>query len=535
MNMAMKRRKFWGWGLEDDILPDEEQRWIEKTWAERLQVPGFEVTPPPRAEEIVLRKPRVSVPSRMDEFCTHDHHERLVHSYGKSLADSARIFKRDYPNPPDMVAIPRNEQEISELLDWAGEHSVAVTPFGGGSSVVGGVEPTTNERYRGTVSVDLRSFNKVLEIDTVSEAARIQAGCLGPALESQLKPSGLTLRFFPQSFEFSSLGGWIATRAGGHFATGPTHIDDLVENIRMVTPAGVIDTRRLPGSGAGPSPDRSLIGSEGIYGIITDAWMRVRKRPTFRAATTVTFEDYWQAVAAVRVISQSGLLPANLRLLDAEEAGITGASDGTKSLLVLTFESADHPLDAWIARAIEICNDFGGEHEAQSPGSGASHRQGAAGAWRNKFIAGCYFRENLTARGIIRETFETAITWERFPALHEAVKKAALDAGRRATGNAEVSMTCRFTHVYADGPAPYFTLHVLGNKDRFLEEFLEIKQAVADAMLDAGGTVTHHHAVGRLHRPQYDRQRPDLTAAAMRATKQALDPNLIMNPGILID
>lgn len=521
--------------MEDEILPIEEQRWIEKTWAERLQAHGFEVTPPPRPEEIVLRKPRISIPSKMSAFCNHDHYERLVHSYGKSLADSARIFNRDYPNPPDVVAAPRNEREISELLEWASGHSIAVTPYGGGSSVVGGIEPTTNERYEGTISVDMSEFNKVLEIDTVSEAARIQAGCLGPALESQLKPSGLTLRFFPQSFEYSSLGGWIATRAGGHFATGPTHIDDLVENVHMVTPAGTIDTRRLPGSGAGPSPDRALIGSEGIYGIITEAWMRVRKRPTFRAATTVAFEDYWKAVDAIRVISQSGLFPANLRLLDAEEAGITGASDGTTSLLVLTFESADHPLEAWIKRAIEICNDFSGVHEQQSPGTEGSHRRGAAGAWRNKFIMGCYYRENLTARGIIRETFETAITWERFPALHAAVTKAALEAGKRVTGNSNVSMTCRFTHVYPDGPAPYFTLHVLGNKDRFLEEFLEIKKAVSDAMVDAGGTVTHHHAVGRLHRPQYDRQRPDLSAEAMRAAKQILDPKLIMNPGILID
>ena len=533
--MTARRRKFWGWGMEDDILPIEEQEWIEKTWAKRFKVDGFEVTPPPQPDEITLRGPRVAIPSKLSAFCTDDHYERLVHSYGKSLADSARIFARDYPNPPDFVAAPRNEGEISELLDWAGGHSVAVAPFGGGSSVVGGIEPTADERYEATVSLDMREFNKVLEIDDISEAARIQAGCLGPVLESQLKPSGLTLRFFPQSFEYSSLGGWIATRAGGHFATGPTHIDDLVENIRMVTPAGVIDTRRLPGSGAGPSPDRALIGSEGIYGIITEAWMRIRKRPNFRAATTVAFEDYWKAVDAVRVIAQSGLFPANLRLLDAEEAGITGASDGTKSLLVLTFESADHPLDAWIERAIEICQDFGGVHDAESVGSEGAQRRGAAGAWRNKFITGCYFRENLTARGILRETFETAITWDRFPALHAAVKKAALEAGKRVTGNSEVSMTCRFTHVYADGPAPYFTLHVLGNKGRLLEEFLEIKKEVSDAMSAAGGTITHHHAVGRLHRPQYDQQLPELSAQAMRASKEALDPKLIMNPGILID
>lgn len=520
--------------MEDEILPIEEQSWIEKTWAERFGIDGFEVTPPPQAEEITLRRPRIDIPGKLRSFCGHDHYERLVHSYGKSLADSARIFRRDFSNPPDVVAVPRNEDELSDLLEWADARSIAVTPFGGGSSVVGGVEPTAQPRYEATVSVDMGAFDKVLEIDPVSEAARIQAGCLGPALERQLKPSGLTLRFYPQSFEYSSLGGWIATRAGGHFATGPTHIDDLVESVRMVAPAGTLDTRRLPGSGAGPSPDRALIGSEGIYGIITEAWMRVRKRPTFRASTTVAFDDYWKATDAVRVIAQSGLSPANLRLLDAEEAGITGASDGSKALLVLAFESADHPLDAWIERAIEICRDFGGVHDTGTLAKEGAHRTGAAGAWRNKFVRGCYFRENLTARGIIRETFETSITWERFPALHAAVKQAAIDTCRRVTGNGVVSMTCRFTHVYPDGPAPYFTLHTLGDKDRLLEQFLEIKSAISDAMVAAGGTVTHHHAVGRLHRKQYDTQRPDLFAAGMRAFKRTLDPSAIMNPDILV-
>ena len=193
------------------------------------------------------------------------------------------------------------------LLDWAGDAGAAVIPFGGGSSVVGGVEPAVGEGWRGTVSLDLSRLDRVLEIDRASRAARIQAGILGPALEAALKPEGLTLRHFPQSFEFSTLGGWIATRSGGHFATLYTHIDDFVESLRVVTPSGTVATRRLPGSGAGPSPDRLFIGSEGALGIITEAWMRLQHRPRHRASLAVAFDEFHRAAEAVRVIAQAGL------------------------------------------------------------------------------------------------------------------------------------------------------------------------------------------------------------------------------------
>ena len=193
-----------------------------------------------------------------------------------------------------MVAYPRTEEEIVAVLDWAGGAQASVTPFGGGSSVVGGVEPHSDAvRHKAAVTIDLRELGRVLEVDKTSRAARIEAGAFGPALEAQLKPHGLTLRHFPQSFECSTLGGWIATRSGGHFATLYTHIDDLVESLRVITPQGVIETRRLPGSGAGPSPDRLLIGSEGILGIITQAWMRLQDRPKFRGGGAVQFADFF--------------------------------------------------------------------------------------------------------------------------------------------------------------------------------------------------------------------------------------------------
>jgi alkyldihydroxyacetonephosphate synthase len=350
-----RRRSFFGWGYEDEPVSADELRWFERAWSQLFHVDAFEPTPLPRESEITLRSPRVSVAQSLRSFCSDQKYDRLVHCYGRSVHDLARmIHRRDFANPPDVVAYPRDELEIQALLDWCGENEVAAIPFGGGSSVVGGVNPPVDERYRGTVTIDLKHLNRVIEVDAISQAARIQAGVLGPDLERQLKPSGLTMRFFLQAWEFSSLGGWIATRAAGHYATVYTQIDDHVESLAVVTPAGTMETRRWPTSGAGPDPDRLFLGSEGALGIITQAWVRLHRRPVYRSATTVRFSDYQKAVETVRAISQAGLYPANARLIEREEAQFTQAGDGTRDILVLTFESADHALDPWMSRALEI-------------------------------------------------------------------------------------------------------------------------------------------------------------------------------------
>ncbi len=341
------------------------------------------------------------------------------------------------------------------------------------------------------------------------------------------------MRHFPQSFEFSTLGGWIATRSGGHFATLYTHIDDLVESLRVVTPQGTVETRRLPGSGAGPSPDRLFIGSEGILGVITEAWMRLQDRPRFRAGGAVRFKDFFTAARALRQIAQAGLYPSNCRILDPLEAFATGAGDGSFALMVLAFESGDHPVEAWHRRALECCADHGGATEAAEGGKDG-HRAGAAERWRTAFIRMPYGRERMVPRGIISDTFETAITWERFERFHDRVKSATEAAIREATGRPGL-VTCRFTHVYPDGPAPYFSFHALGRHGHLIEQWQAIKRAASDALIEGGGTITHHHAVGRDHRPWYDKQRPPLFAAALKAAKGAVDPQGLLNPGVLID
>jgi alkyldihydroxyacetonephosphate synthase len=531
--MTEQRRKHYGWGREGEGLSADEKQFAFARLRERLGVESFDARPVPRLEDIALRRPRIVPPASLAGICSSEPHDRAAHTYGKSYPDYVRGLAGDYAPAPDVVAYPRNEAEVAALIDWAGGAQAAVIPFGGGSSVCGGVEPRLDDgRHKAAVTIDMSEMGAVIQVDRTSRAALIEGGAYGPALEAQLRPHGLTLRHFPQSFEYSTLGGWIATRSGGHFATLYTHIDELVESLRVVTPNGTVETRRLPGSGAGPSPDRLFIGSEGILGIITRAWMRLQGRPRFRAGASVRFPDFFAAARALRAVAQAGLYPANCRILDPQEAHNTGAGDGSAAIMVLAFESADHPLDAWMARALACCADHGGAPDA---GSGAdAHREGAAERWRTAFIRMPYAHEVLVPCAVISDTFETAITFERFEALHERVMTAMARAIRAVTGRAG-SVTCRVTHAYPDGLAPYFTFHALGRHGRLIEEWQAIKSAALDAVIESGGTVTHHHAVGRDHRPWYDRQRPPLFAAALRAAKTAVDPQGLMNPGVLID
>lgn len=529
----MRRLKFWGWGYEDEGLSEQEQSALLGSFRDTL---GFRLSDPvaaPTVDEIELPAARTCAPDSLSEICTSESYQRLLHTYGQSFPDSARSFERRFENAPDVVAFPRTEDDIAALLDWAGGAGVAVIPYGGGSSVVGGVEPAVGDKFKAAVSLDMGRFDRVLEIDEVSRAALIQGGALGPGLESQLKPSGLTLRHFPQSFEHSTLGGWIATRSGGHFATLYTHIDDLVESVRVVSPAGVVESRRLPGSGAGPSPDRFFIGSEGALGVITQAWMRLQGRPTFKATASVKFEKFFDAAKAVRAVSQAGLYPANVRIVDGVETLVNGASDGSFTLMVVSFESADHPVDAWMQRSLECCADHQGKANDDWATNPKAHLDGVAGAWRTAFIRMPFNREILTPRGVISDTFESSITWERLEDFCRNVKQATLEVIREVTGK-EGAVSCRFTHSYPDGPAPYFGFHAEGTPGQLVEQWQTIKDAASDAVIAAGGTITHHHGLGRDHHKWYERQRPALFGDVLCAAKQRLDPAGVLNPGVLV-
>ncbi|MFD1150561.1 FAD-binding oxidoreductase [Saccharothrix hoggarensis] len=530
MTTKSKTRSWWGWGNVEDAVAGPERAALVGRVAALL--PGQDLTDhePPDPAALDLPPARVRPPTSLAGLCSDDPADRAAHARGKAFRDVVRNLHGDLRHVPDLVVRPASEQDVVDVLDWCGRAGVAVVPYGGGSSVVGGVEPRVTG-FAGAVTLDLGRLDRVVEVDATSRAARVRAGVLGPHLEEQLRPSGLTLRHFPQSFEFSTLGGWLATRASGHYATLTTHIDDLVESLRVVSPAGTGESRRLPGSGAGPSPDRLFLGSEGTLGVITEAWMRLRPRPRHRAGASVRFADYPAAVAATGAIAQSGLHPANCRLLDAAEAFLNTGVGVTGGVLVLAFESADHPVDAALARAVELCRDHGGEVADETAGRDG-RASGIADEWRSSFLRMPYQRDALARIGMVVETFETACTWDRFEALHAAVTEAAQDAIRRVCGAGVI--TCRFTHVYPDGPAPYFGVYAAGRWGSTVAQWDEIKAAVSEAIAAHGGTITHHHAVGRDHRPWYDRQRPDPFAAALTAVKATLDPAGILNPGVLL-
>ncbi|MEV7595002.1 FAD-binding oxidoreductase [Streptomyces sp. NPDC089922] len=524
-----RTRSWWGWGWADAHPDDAECA------AMGALVPGTlaHPLPVPLVRDLRIAPPAVIPPASLAHLVDSDPGPRASHAMGKAYRDIARALRGRPGRIPDLVARPTDEREVADLLDWAGEHRVAVVPYGGGSSVSGGVE-YRGDAHRAVLSLDLTSMGRVLEVDVPGRAARIQAGALGPDLEDALRPYGLTLRHFPQSFEFSTLGGWLATRAGGHYATGRTHIDDFVQSLRVVTPAGTSASWRLPASGAGPSPDRLFLGSEGALGVITEAWVRLQERPSHKASAALSFTDFDAALRAVRAVAQSDLSPANCRLLDAGEAAMSGASHDGSAVLVLGFESADGPVGGRLGQAVDLARSHGGRRDDTPYAQDGAPADAAVGAWRSAFLRMPYLRDGLARMGAVAETFETAATWDRIPELVEEVRREVGAAALKASGH-PATVNCRLTHVYPDGAAPYFTVIAAGRPGDEVAFWDDLKAVAGDVLHRHRATITHHHAVGRDHRPGYDLQRPDPFALALKAAKGALDPRGILNPGVLVD
>eukprot|EP00041_Stephanoeca_diplocostata_P024510 m.623150 g.623150 ORF g.623150 m.623150 type:complete len:608 (+) comp22544_c0_seq11:155-1978(+) len=569
---------WWGWGSVDGMR-EHAPRILEARAAAHSDDKHAEdgVIAPLGVHQAgtMLREPRIKIidfDSSIRHLFKDSAFERLFHSRGRDFIDIVRNARGLFENLIDLVAYPTSEADVTAVLQACADRHIAVMPFGGGSSVVGGVEPPHGANYTGAISLDMALMKTLLEVDEVSMCCHVQGGIYGPELEKVLKPYGLTLRYYPQSFEFSTVGGWIATRGGGHFATGPTHIDDLVESVTVVSPMGTTTTRRLPASGAGPSEPRMYLGSEGQLGVITSAWLRLRRRPRARASATVLFigehpeESFLLGAAAVREVVQCGVQPANCRLVDGVEvARVLGAHATTlqreqvssAAVLLLGFEAENETsndvLDAQLALVLRICvHGHSGLVIAETRAAGTTggppsgERTGVAGSWGTGFMAGGYYSSaGALLSDTIVNTFETACTWAAFPALHRAVLAATHRAIQEQCG-VDGTVTCRFTHVYPDGPAPYYTVVVHGIRaaavqdknaptiDARIPQWQHIKKAAMDAIICSGGTSTHHHAVGRLHRPHFEAERGAIFGDALAALKHTYDPNGIMAPGVLL-
>lgn len=529
-----RARSHWAWGFVDAFPDDEARRALATQLAFLLGGEPPALAPLPTVGDVQVAPPRVAVPSRWAAFATTAGDDRIRHAHGRAYPDLVHGFRGDFSAAPDIVAYPTTDDDLVALFEEAAAVGAVLVPFGGGTSVVSGV---TCRSTAPVVAVDLRARSRVLEVDAVSRLAHIEAGATGPELEAQLRAHQLTLRFFPQSFELSTLGGWIATRAGGHYATLATHIDDLTTAVRMITPRGPFETARFPASGAGPDPKRLVLGSEGTLGVITSAWMKVVPRPTFRADANVFFKDFAGAIDAARKIAQSGLHPANARVLDPREALINGvAMDGT-AVLVLGFESADHELESALARALVIATRAGGVcpdgARVRGRASTARGEKTASETWRASFLRGPYLQSALVSLGLVVDTFETACTWNELDALLREVKGSLRALFERHGQRGLIS--CRFTHLYPDGPAPYFTFAVRPPRPGAeLELWEEAKRTASDAVTRSGGTITHHHAVGRTHMPWYRAEVPALFRESLAAVKMTLDPRALLNPGVVV-
>jgi len=535
--------KWWGWGEEQRTfsLPHAEQFWTHVSdWlgelgvGQRIESLAEVVLPPSRLEAKALDALRAATDA---ESLTTDSADRIVHSLGKSYCDLVRIRRGEIPHATDAVIYPETEDQVAALLDAAAERGIAVIPFGGGTSVLGGVEPLG---AKPTITLDLTRMNRLLRLDPLSATATLEAGVLGPSLEQQLNAKGFTLGHFPQSFEYSSLGGWIATRSAGQNSTLYGKIEHRVESLRMAFPGGTIATPAVPAAAAGPDLNQIIAGSEGILGVITQATVRLAPLPRRCDYRGYLFPAFQPGVEAARELMQSGLRPASLRLSDEPETevnlamrappqGLKAAAEGLylalrrirlegASLLIVGFEGAEDQVRFDWRRAQRILRRHQGFSLGHSPGR----------LWQRSRFELPYLRDLLLDHTIMVDTLETATTWDRYLALHSSVR----DAMAKAMDGRGLVMA-HLSHAYTDGASLYYTFLARQAEGRELEQWQQVKAAATDAILAAGGALSHHHGIGTDHQPWMPQYVGVAGVRTLAALKQTFDPQGIMNPGKL--
>ncbi|HEU0023085.1 MAG TPA: FAD-binding oxidoreductase [Thermoleophilaceae bacterium] len=537
--------RWWGWGEDghDVALPDAA---IELLRDELGIDPGTS-TRPVALDQVSLADPALPAAARQalvtalgQDGLSEGREARVEHAAGRSYPDLVRLRSGDGSGAPDAVAAPGSAAQVKAVLDACTRERVAVVPFGGGTSVVGGVEPV-RDGFAGVVSLDLRGLDRILHVDRESLTATLEGGLLGPAAEAGLAEHGLTLGHFPQSFEFSTVGGWVATRSAGQASTGYGRIDELVEAVRLIAPAGELGTRATPASAAGPALRELVVGSEGVLGVISEATLRVRPLPEHRRYEGWSFRSFAEGVEAFRVMEQAHASPDIARLSDEHETRMTlaMASSGSRTerlgraylrargheggcLTIIGFEGETEDVERRRLRVAALLRAGGGLALGSRPGR----------AWLRGRYAGPYVRDELLDRGVFVETLETATTWSNLDRLYRAVA-GALHGALSERGTPPVVM-CHVSHLYPSGASLYFTFLARREADAPLDQWRAAKTAASNAIVAAGGTITHHHAIGRDHVPWMPAEVGELGIELLRAAKERLDPAGVMNPGKLL-
>ncbi len=539
----MSSMKWWGWGLEGKSYGLKNNPEVLSFLKNKLGI-DCSLEKPVRINiedidipEIALPTEKIQELKEITRILSSDY-SRLIHSFGKSYKDLIRLRKGQIGNITDLVAVPKNEKELEELLKYAYENNIKIIPFGGGTSVVSGIEPL----YKGTITLSLKKFNRVLSINRISRTAHIQAGIKGPDLENILNNSGFTLGHFPQSFEFSTLGGWIATRSAGQNSTKYGKIEDMVEALTLYYPKGKITTKITPASASGSDVKQILIGSEGCLGVITDAVVRIHPLPEKKHYCIFLVDNFKNGVDQLRILYQQGIIPAVARLSDPEETftmmnlgslnkkyldqikksiltkylDLRGYSKDQLCMLLLGFEGNKDKVRFDFKRSKKIVD---GVYLGTSPGK----------KWLEKRFELPYLRDELMDLGVLVETLETATNWDNIDRLHRETKKAIREAiqdfGVKGLVQTHVS------HIYHEGASLYYTFltKAIGGKE--IEQWNHIKSKATAAILKNGGTISHHHGIGNEHKHWMEAEHGREGLKLLKTIKTYFDPLNIMNPG----
>jgi alkyldihydroxyacetonephosphate synthase len=465
--------------------------------------------------------------------------DRIRHATGCGYADLARLRAGRLEQAPDAVLLPADADEVKRVLALCATEGIAVVPFGGGTSVVGGVEPLRGPHGR-LISLDLTRLREV-EVDRRSLTARLGAGLRGPEAEAELAKHGLVLGHYPQSFEYATIGGFAATRSAGQASSGYGRFDSLVSSVRLLAPAGDLSTLETPHTAAGPALREVVVGSEGVFGVIPDVTVRVRPEPRQRRYEAWIAESFEAGTEIVRALAQGPGLPDVIRVSDEEETEVSLALSGPRglagslfggylglrrrrggSLIIVGYEGEEESASRRRALSVRALHRGGAVYLGQSAGR----------SWEHGRYQGPYLRDTLIEMGAMVETLETSQTWTKLGALHTAVGSAIRDS-LSDQGTPGLAF-CHLSHAYPDGASLYFTFIARARQGKEIEQWRQVKRAASEAIVAAGGTITHHHAVGRDHAPYMEAEVGRTGLDVLRAVKDQLDPAGIMNPGKLL-